>query len=182
MNKIDFKIAILLAPLAYAIHHFEEHIIFNFRAWRLRYFADNNPLTTETVFLILSAITLIFILLHVIFENKATAQSFIIFLMATQGINLIFHTVTSLIFWDFSPGTITGLLVYLPVNIFILNKALDDNWVTKKGILILFLIGSSMFALFEMFGPAPMFTFLIIAYSWIFYAIRKNKNTNHKKK
>jgi hypothetical protein len=39
----------LLAPLAYPIHHGEKHLIFDFRAWRLRYFVDSNALSTEAV-------------------------------------------------------------------------------------------------------------------------------------
>lgn len=181
MNKINFKTATVFAPLAYAIHHFEENIIFDFRAWRLTYFADNNPLSTEAVFVILSAVTLVFIILHLIFENKATAQTLIIHLMASQAINLIFHAVTSVLFWDFSPGTITGLLVYLPVNLFILSKAIEENWVTKKSAFLLFVIGSSMFALFEMMGPPPMLAFLVFAYGWIFYTVRKNRNIDANK-
>ncbi|TFF89898.1 MAG: hypothetical protein EU548_05755 [Promethearchaeota archaeon] len=62
MDKIDFKISLLLAPLAYAIHHIEEPIIFNFRAWRLIYFPDNNPL--PTVLSIIMAVTLFYIIYH----------------------------------------------------------------------------------------------------------------------
>ena len=47
MNKITFKISLLFAPIAFSFHHFEEHIIFNFREWRLLYFSDNNPLSRE---------------------------------------------------------------------------------------------------------------------------------------
>ena len=69
MKELTFKTALLFAPLAYAIHHFEEHMIFNFRDWRLQYFSDNNPLTTETVFVILTTITLVYIILHAIIGN-----------------------------------------------------------------------------------------------------------------
>jgi hypothetical protein len=50
MNKITFKISLLFAPLAYSIHHFEENIIFEFRAWRLQYIADSNRLSSEAIF------------------------------------------------------------------------------------------------------------------------------------
>jgi len=52
LSRISFQTALLFAPLAYAFHHIEEHIFFNFRVWRLKYFPDNNHLTTETVFCI----------------------------------------------------------------------------------------------------------------------------------
>ena len=111
MNKITFKMALLLAPLAYAVHHFEEHMIFNFRAWRLQYFSDNNPLSTEAVFVILTAIALLYIFLHSIVENKASAQSIILFLMATQVANVFFHAGGTMILGHFSPGLITAILL-----------------------------------------------------------------------
>ena len=60
MNK--FKNLIVLGPLIYAIHHFEEHIFFNFREWRLTYFPDNNGLSTEEVLIRLIALLLICLL------------------------------------------------------------------------------------------------------------------------
>ena len=62
----EFKNLIILGPLIYAIHHFEEHIIYNFREWRLKYFSDNNEISTEAILIILSSILLIFIFIHLI--------------------------------------------------------------------------------------------------------------------
>lgn len=45
MRDMSFSTALLLAPLAYTLHHFEEHILFNFREWRLLYFPDSNALS-----------------------------------------------------------------------------------------------------------------------------------------
>ena len=175
MNKIGFKTALLFAPLAYAFHHFEEHMIFNFREWRLLYFSDNNPLPTEAVFVILTAITLIYIILHLIFENKATAHSILLFLMATQVANFFFHAGGTLFFQHFSPGLITATLIYIPINIFIIKKALKENWVTKQSILIIFITGSVLFTLFEILGPLPLLTFLIGSYIWIIYTYKKEQ-------
>jgi len=150
MNKITFQISLLFAPLAYAVHQFEEHIIFNFREWRLQYFGDNNPLSTEAVFVILTALTLVYIILHFVSSNKASAQSVILFLMATQVANVIFHAGGTLLFWHFSPGLITAVLLYLPVNLLIANKALQEGWVTKNALLWLFILGCLIFGLFEL--------------------------------
>jgi len=81
MNKITFKISLLFAPLAYVFHHCEESIIFNFRAWRSLYFPDNKLPSTELMLVILMAISLVYIILHFIVQNRASAQSVIIFLM-----------------------------------------------------------------------------------------------------
>ena len=95
MGGIDrftsFKISLLFAPLAYAFHHLEESIIFNFRAWRSLYFPDNQLPSTELMLVILMVISLVYIILHFIVQNKASAQSVITFLMATQVNNMIFH-------------------------------------------------------------------------------------------
>jgi len=167
MKKITFQTSLLFAPLAYAVHHFEEHLIFNFRAWRLLYFPDSNPLTTEAVFVILTAITLVYIILHAVFENRASAQSAVLFLMATQVNNVIFHAGGTVVFQTFSPGLITGLLVYLPVNALIVVKALREGWVTRRSLTVLFFLGAVLFWSFEKYGPAPMAAVLAATYGWI---------------
>jgi hypothetical protein len=180
MNKINFKISLLFAPLAYAVHHFEENIIFDFRAWRLQYFADSNPLSTEAVFVILTAITLLSVITHVIVENNASAKTLILFLMATQVNNVIFHAGGTIVFNHFSPGLITGILLYIPVNIVISLKALQEGWVSKRSLLILFLIGGLTFWAFEQVGPLPMVTVLVASYAWIAYETIKNVKSQKK--
>jgi len=169
MNKITFKISLLFAPIAFAIHHFEEHIIFNFREWRLLYFSDNNPLSTEVMFVVLSSIMMIYIILHFIIENKASAQLVILFLMGTQVNNMIFHAGGTIVFQDFSPGLITAILLYIPVNIFIAKNALQEGWISKRSLTVLFFFGGFLFWLFEQFGPFPMVTVLLTSYLWITY-------------
>ena len=111
MNK--FKNLIVLGPLIYAIHHFEEHVIFNFREWRLSYFSDNNSITTEAILIILISQLLIFIFVHLIKNNRGSAHLVLFFLMTTQVINAFFHVFFSFYFNDFSPGAITAVLLYL---------------------------------------------------------------------
>jgi hypothetical protein len=180
MNKLNFKISLLFALLAYAVHHFEENIIFDFRAWRLQYFSDNNALSTEAVFVILTAVTLTSIITHMIVENKASAQSVIMLLMATQVNNVIFHAGGTIVFSHFSPGLITGILLYIPVNIVISYKAFQEGWVSKRSLVILFLIGGLVFWAFEQIGPLPMVTVLVAAYIWIAYETIKNVKSLNK--
>ena len=47
--------------------------------------------------------------------------------MTTQIINAFFHIFFSFYFHDFSPGTITALLLYLPVNYLIFKAALREG-------------------------------------------------------
>lgn len=171
--RLEFKLSLLLAPLAYGIHHSEEHLLFEFREWRLRYFADNNALSTEAVFIILTSITLLFILLHQRFENRATTYSILMFLMATQVVNAFFHVGGTIYFADFSPGLITGVLVYLPVNFLIARAALAEGLVSRGHLLLLFVVGACVFAMFEAVGPAPMLLVLIAQIGWIAWETRR---------
>ena len=163
----EFKNLIILGPLIYAIHHFEEHIIFNFREWRLKYFLDNNSLSTEEVLLRLLALLLVWVFIHSVTKNKASAHVLLFFLMTTQVVNAFFHIFFSFYFSDFSPGAITGVLLYLPVNYLILRAALYEGYLnSSKEIGYIFILGASTFVLFEMIGPLVMqiTTLLSIAY------------------
>ena len=169
MNK-RFSNLIILGPLIYVIHHFEEHIIFNFREWRIRYFLDNNSLTTEEVLLRLLAVLLIWVFLHSIKRNRASAYVILFFLMTTQIVNAFFHVFFSFYFLDFSPGAITGVLLYLPVNYFIFKAALNEGYLQgKKEIAYILILGVSTFALFEHIGPKVMQIALVL--SVIFYFV-----------
>lgn len=158
-SRITFQIALLLAPLSYCIHQLEESSG-GFRPWRLQYFPDNNRLPVEYVFVILTAITLVFIIYNAVRKNKVSAQVVILLLMATQVQNALYHAGAGLFFMDYSPGTITAILLYVPVNIFIWLKAIEEGWITKATVLVLFILGGIAFWSFELLGPMLIAVFL----------------------
>ena len=165
--KLTFGTSLLLAPLAYALHHFEEHIIFNFREWRSLYFPDSNPLSTELVFMVLASLTLIFVILHQVFRNRATAQSAVLFLLTTQVHNVFFHLGGTIAFSHFSPGLYSGILLYLPVNAFILYKAFEEDYLTWKSLSVLFVLGGIVFWTFEAVGFVVVLATVITTYIWL---------------
>tara|TARA_B110000263_G_C15254789_1_gene485933 strand:+ start:395 stop:934 length:540 start_codon:yes stop_codon:yes gene_type:complete len=150
----EFKNLIVLGPLIYAIHHFEEHIIFNFREWRLSYFPDNNPSSTEEILIRLISLLLIVVFVHLIKNNKGSAHLVLFFLMATQVVNALFHIFFSFYYYDFSPGAITATLLYLPINFLIIRAAFEENFLKSYlELFILFVMGMTTFTLFELIGP-----------------------------
>jgi hypothetical protein len=166
MPRLSFNSALLLAPLAYAIHHAEEHLLFNFREWRLRYFPDSNALSTEAILVIISSISLIYILLFSTLRTRVAALTAILFLMASQVHNVIFHVGGTVVFWDFSPGLITALLLYIPANSLIIRAALTDGLATTRQIWALFGVGGLLFWGFEFYGPVVMFATVIVTWGW----------------
>ena len=156
----EFRNLIILAPLIFALHHFEEHIVFNFREWRLKYFLDNNALSTEEILIRLISLLLILVIVHIIKKNRGSAHVVMFFLMTTQVVNAFFHIFFSLYFLDFSPGAITAVLLYLPVNYLIFRAAFLEGYLRSiSEFLLIFFAAILMFSLFELIGP------IVIIYS-----------------
>ena len=87
-----FKNLIVLGPLIYAIHHFEEHTIFNFIEWKLQYFHHSAAaLSTEAILSILVCVLVVFALLHLAKDNKASAYVILYVLFTIEVINAFFH-------------------------------------------------------------------------------------------
>ena len=172
----EFRNLIILSPLIYVIHHYEEHVIFNFREWRLSYFLDNNPLSTEEVLLRLLAVMLIMIFLHSIKRNKPSAHIILFFLMTTQIVNALFHIFFSFYYSDFSPGTVTAVLLYLPINYLIFNAAFNEGYVNNIiEIGYIFVLGAITFALFEIIGPKVMLAAFILSILYYLLTLQKNQ-------
>lgn len=176
MNKLSFRIALLLGPLAYAIHHAEEHLLFNFREWRLSYFPDNNGLSTEAIFVLLTGVSLVYIISYHLLGTKTAGRMAILFAMMSQVANAIFHLGGTIVFWDFSPGLITALIVYVPVNIALMRAAELESVANRSQLGLLFGLGASLFAAFEVFGPAPLALFVIGSWAWTWYSAAKNSS------
>ena len=150
-----FNNLIVLGPLLYAIHHFEEHVVFNFIEWKLKYFNHSAAaLSTEAILSILVCVIVGFVFLHLVKTNKASAYIILYILFAIQIINAVFHIFFSLYFNDFSPGLITSILVYLPGNYLIVRAAFQEGYLkssTEYGFIAL--LGTATFVLFEIYGP-----------------------------
>ncbi len=164
-----FKNLIVLGPLIYALHHFEEHIVFNFREWRLRYFLDNNPSSTEEILVTLISLILLSIFIHLIKNNRGSAHIVLFYLMTTQVANAFFHIFFSIYYNDFSPGLITAICLYIPINVLIIRSALKEGFLKNRlELFVLFFLGIMTFALFEIIGPEIIrYSILLCAFYYI---------------
>lgn len=166
MKRLSFEQSLILAPLAYAIHHSEEHLFLNFREWRLQYFPDNNGLSTEGVLAVLTAITLVYMFLYGVLKTQVSAWVVLLFLMATQVHNIFFHLGGTIAFSDFSPGLITAIVLYAPVNLLIIRAALDEALITKTQLVALFICGGALFWAFEFLGPLVLLVATVASWIW----------------
>ena len=170
-----FRNLIILAPLIYVFHHFEEHVIFNFREWRLKYFLDNNTLSTEEVLIRLTGLLLIIVIVHIVKKNRGSAHVVMFFLMTTQVVNALFHIFFSFYFLDFSPGAITATLLYLPVNYLIFRAAFHEGYLKNTSeLLLIFFAAILTFSLFELVGPIVI-GYSILLMPFYYFVINKIK-------
>jgi len=79
----------------------------------------------------------------------------------------------SVIFRDFSPGLVTALLLYVPVNALIMRSALCEGLVSSKTLWMLFFAGGVLFWGFEIFGPLVLLVGVMVAWAWVLASYRK---------
>jgi len=177
-----FKNLIVLGPLIYALHHFEEHIVFNFREWRLRYFSDNNPSSTEEILVTLISLLLITIFIHIIKNNRGSAHIVLFYLMTTQVANAFFHIFFSIYYNDFSPGLITAICLYIPINVLIIRSAVEEGFLKNRlELFVLSFLGIMTFALFEIIGPEIIrYSILLCAFYYLWGNLKMHGKTDYK--
>lgn len=108
----------------------------------------------------LISLLLILVIVHIIKKNRGSAHVVMFFLMTTQVVNAFFHIFFSLYFLDFSPGAITAVLLYMPVNYLIFRAAFLEGYLRSiSEFLLIFFAAILTFSLFELIGP------IVIIYS-----------------
>ena len=133
-------------------------------------------LSTEAILSILTCILVMFAFLHLVKNNRASAHVILFLLFAIQVINAFYHIFFSFYFADFSPGAITSVLLYLPVNFLIFQAAFKEGYIKSffEFGCIAFL-GTIAFILFEIFGPIIIISAVIFS---LIYFVWSNKRTS----
>ena len=152
-HRLPLQTALLLAPIAYCVHQIEESAG-GFRVWRGRHFPSNNPLPGPHVFAILTALGLLSIFWFTVRRSKPTAAFALLFFLTTQLHNVFYHVGAGLYFVDYSPGTVSAVALYLPLHLFLLWQAMQEQWVTLRGAAGLLLVSGGLYWAFELIGPA----------------------------
>ena len=153
-------------------------MVFNFIEWKLKYFYHSAAaLSTEAILSILVCVLIGFVLLHLVKNNKASAYIILYVLFTIEIINALFHIFFSLYYSDFSPGTITAVLVYLPGNYLIVRAAFQEGYLKsyiEYGYIAL--LGTTTFVLFEIYGPVIIGLSIICSLLYFAWSNRRLSN------
>lgn len=161
-KQLPLATALLLAPLAFCLHQIEESAG-GFRAWRGRHFPLNNTLPGPHVFAILTALGLFCILWFTVRRSKPTAALALLFYLTMQLHNVVYHVGAGLYFADYSPGTVTAVLLYVPINLFLLWLGIRERWITRAGAGALLAIAGGLYWAFELIGPVVIGAGFVLA-------------------
>jgi len=109
-------------------------------------------------------------------NNRASAQVVMFMFFAIQVVNAFYH----IFFSDFSPGTVTAALLYLPVNFLIVQAAYKEGLLKSYfEYICIALLGTPTFVLFEIYGPIIIGLAIIFSLTYFFWF--NNKLEGHLK-
>ncbi|MFM8321462.1 MAG: HXXEE domain-containing protein [Chloroflexota bacterium] len=166
-RRLSFQQALLFAPVAYVLHHVEEHLLFDPTAWRVRFLPDANHIASEVELCLLVGLIGAALLLHALIGNRRTAQSAVFVIKATQLHNAVYHVGGTLALGAWMPGLLTVIVLYLPLNLLILRKARDEGWIGLRSGAALFVASGAAYWLYELLGPAVLLVTAAGGLAWI---------------
>ena len=137
-NPSSLPLAMILLPVAVALHIAEEWFggLVDWASLALNLNIGNER------FLAINAVGLVLIVIGSILAYREPSAAWIgVSIAALVGVNAIAHTVLSVAVGSYSPGTITGLFLYLPLVFIIMRWAAANLSRGVIGAAILFGIG-----------------------------------------
>ena len=162
ITKLKFKKILFLGPVAYIIHQIEE-TLFQFPSWRERNLGFSQTLPIPLFFSILMAVYLLYIMIHYFWSNKATAWVVLTTILAMQFHNGIYHLVGTIVFTEYSPGLITGLIIYIPLSCLLFYKAYKEELINKTSGIFALIYSGILFWSFEFLGNIIVFIAFIVS-------------------
>lgn len=129
--------------------------------------------------LILMGLYFVLIILHYFWSNRPTALIFLIGILTVSFHNGIYHLLATFLYGVYSPGVISGLIVYIPLNCIFLLLAYRENYINKiSGVIILLLSGAIYWIYYIVLGELMIIIYLIISAIYlIIYYIRGTQSS-----
>lgn len=148
------KAAIFWLPFVLFLIHSAEEIAFGFPAWATEHFGST------TMFFFIQHHIPLFILAFIssYFAAKKNSHAFWRVLTAAWQVqfvvNGLFHVITTIVFKEYSPGALTGLLLFLPFTYYFVVEVYKAKLLTSSQFKIAFIVG-------------PLVAFAAIASLWL---------------
>ena len=119
-----------LATAAISVHFIEEYAM-NFPGWALRFFSM--PITSEDFHLVNASVSLYAIACAAVGWR---VPAFSLTLAGLLGLNGVFHAGASILVGGYSPGAISGLVLFLPVAVASYRAAFHAGVLSRRTLVI----------------------------------------------
>ena len=175
LSNFTYRKALWLVPIAFLIHLIEE-IAFNFWEWEINYLGAEWPFSDFIIFnLILMVLYFVLIILHHFWTNRPTALIALIAFLGVQFHNAIFHLYFTIYYGVYSPGVVSGLVAYIPLNCVLILLAFRENYINKISGVVIF-VGSGIFywLYYLVLGEIVIIIFFIISIICLIVYYAKN--------
>ncbi len=179
LSNFTYRKALWLVPIAFLIHLIEE-IAFNFWEWESNYLGTDTTFDFFIIFnLILMVLYFVLIILHHFWTNRPTALICLIAFLGVQFHNAIYHLFFTLYYGVYSPGVVSGLVAYIPLNCVLILLAYRENYINKASGVVIFIISGVVYWLYYLFfGEIVIIVFLIISMIYLFAYYAKSVRTS----
>jgi hypothetical protein len=156
LEKISLDKLLYLFPIAFTVHNLEE-VISDLPGWSKDVGRFHTPVDTfEFVFavIVITIIGYLFTYLAVR-HGKGSFTSYLLFcLILVVDINVVFpHLLATIATGSLAPGTVSALLLNLPVCTYLLVRGLREGYIKLKRFLIVF----PLFLIASLFTIAGLF-------------------------
>jgi len=114
--------------------HFADEWMFWLPAWCTRHF---EPLPSPFWIMMMTVLTVPMIMLGWTASRPSAGSGLSLFCAGVQMLffgNAFFHLITTYVFWEYSPGTATGVVLFLPLSLLLWRAVLRESEVTKSSL------------------------------------------------
>ncbi len=112
--------------------HFADEWMFGFPAWSTRHF---EPLPGPFWIIMMTLLTVPMIMLGWAASRPSAGSGIRLFCAGVQMLffsNAFFHLITTYVFGEYTPGTATGVVLFVPVSLLLWRVVLREPGVTKS--------------------------------------------------
>lgn len=99
------------------------------------------PVTYKQFLIALIIITVIPYLVALFWLGRRWAALLLSGLQVVMLINVFAHVLMALFLRGYAPGIVTALLINLPFSLLLLRRALDERWVSRRALALMFPAG-----------------------------------------
>ena len=137
---MTFRRLVLLAPAAFLLHVFEEAP--RFVAWTRLYPSVFSSTLSNTVFAVTNSVYMLIVVVAVVLCAFRSAVTLGLAVIAFLFSNALFHIAFTVFSGIYSPGTVTAILLYVPLTVGSFYCAYREGLLNGRRALVAVLLGA----------------------------------------